>query len=328
LIFLFLMTALAAVFALLPPAPSAAAAPGALAGGQSQAIHVGVSLVSLYTTVRDSHKKIITDLGQNDFRIFEDGTEQKVAFFSREKTLPLTMGMLIDTSGSEETMIGAEQQAATQFLQRVMQKKDEAMVITFDLDVDLLSDWTGDLPTLERAIRRARINTGGGGGQVTPGPFPTSGSGGTNFYDAVYLACQKMSGEAGRKALVILTDAEDNGSKIKLEEAVEAAQRADTVIHVLLVAARGFGFGAGGDMAVARRLAEETGGRAIDVRNDKDLLKAFDEISEELRSEYSLGYYPTNSKLDGTYRKIKIEVSNKDYKALTRKGYYAQQEGN
>jgi VWFA-related protein len=330
LTFLFLVTAVAATLVVLPPARSTAAARGASVGHQDQAIRVGVSLVSLYATVRDSHKKIITDLGENDFHIFEDGTEQKVAFFSREKTLPLTMGMLIDTSGSEETMIGAEQQAATQFLQRVMQKKDEAMVITFDLDVDLLSDWTSDLGTLDRAIRRARINTGGSGGQITPGPFPTSGSGGTNFYDAVYLACHdKMAGEAGRKALIILTDAEDNGSKMKLEDAVQAAQRADTVIHVLLVAARGgFGFGGGGDMSVARRLAEETGGRAIDVHNDKDLLKAFDEISEELRSEYSLGYYPTNSKLDGTYRKIRVDISNKEYKALTRKGYYAQQEGN
>lgn len=312
--------------------------PGSVAAARSQdqkqnppqSIRVGTALVSLYATVRDSHKKIIANLEQNDFRIYEDNAEQKVAFFSREKTLPLTMGVLIDTSGSEEPMIGAIQQAATQFLQRVMQKKDEAMVITFDLDVDLLADWTNDLPQLERAIHRAKINTGGAGGQVTPGPFPTSGSGGTNFYDAVYLACHdKMASEAGRKALIILTDADDNGSKLKLKDAIEAAQRADTVIHVLLIAApqSGFVLGGGGNMGVARQLAEETGGRAIDVKNEKDLLKAFDEISEELRSEYSLGFYPSNEKLDGTYRHVRVETTNKDYKVTARKGYYAKHEG-
>jgi VWFA-related protein len=324
--FLFLLAALASAMVMLPSARSAVAAPGARVDAQGQSIRVGVSLVSLYATVRDNHKKIITDLGQDDFHIFEDGTEQKVAFFSREKTLPLTMGILVDTSGSEQAMIGAIQQGASQFLQRVMQKKDEAMLISFDLDVDLLADWTNDLSTLDHAIRRTRINTGGAGGQIAVGPVPTSSSGGTHFYDAVYLACHdKMSSEAGRKALVILTDAQDEGSKERLDDAIEVCQRADTVIHVLLVADRAFGGGNGG---VARKLSDETGGRSIDVHNEKDLMKAFDEISDELRSEYSLGYYPTNSKLDGTYRKIKIELSNKDYKALTRKGYYAQTDAN
>lgn len=320
---LFTVTALAGSLVLLP-------APRSAAAGQNQGkpIVVGTTLVSLYATVRDNHKKIIGNLEQSDFHIFEDNVEQKVAFFSREKTLPLTMGILIDTSGSEAAMLGAEQQAATQFLQRIMQKKDEAMVFTFDLDVDMLADWTSDVPTLSRAIRRAKINIGGAPGQPTPGPISGGGNKGTNFYDAVYLACaEKMSTEAGRKALVILTDAEDNGSKMKLQDAVEAAQRADTVIHILVVYDSGFG-GGGADFGVAKKLAEETGGRAIDVRNDKALLQAFDEISEELRSEYSLGYYPTNAKLDGSYRKIRVETNNHDYKTLTRKGYYAKQEGN
>jgi VWFA-related protein len=317
---LFALIALSAGLVILPASRSAAA--GAHVSSQDQAIKVGVSLVSLYATVRDNHKAIVPNLEQNDFKIFEDNVEQKVAFFSKEKTLPLTMGLLIDTSGSEAAMIGAEQQAAIQFLQRVMQKRDEALVITFDLDVDLLADWTNDVSELDRAIRRARINAPSGAGRTTAGPFPTSGSGGTNFYDAVYLACHdKMASEAGRKALIILTDADDNGSKITLNEAVEAAQRADTVIHMLVVYDRAFG---GANFSAAKKLAEETGGRALDVHNTKDLLKAFDEISEELRTEYSLGYYPTNTKLDGTYRKLKVEVTNKDDKALTRKGYYAK----
>lgn len=330
---MFMFVALAACLALIPALGSAAAGRMTQQNQDSQAIKVGTSLVSLYATVRDNHKKVVANLEQNDFHIFEDNVEQKVAFFSQEKTLPLTMGILIDTSGSEETMIGAIQQAATQFLQRVMQKKDEAMVITFDLDVDLLADWSNDLPQLERAIRRARVNTGGAGGQVTPGPVPSNiNGGGTNFYDAVYLACHdKMASEAGRKALIILTDAEDTGSKLKLQDAIEAAQRADTVVHVLLIAAspqHGFVIGSsGGDMGVARKLTDETGGRAIDVKNQKDLLKAFDEISEELRSEYSLGFYPTNTKLDGSFRHIKVETTNKDYKVVARKGYYSKHEG-
>jgi VWFA-related protein len=320
---LFALIAFSTGLTVLPAWRSAAA--GTPASSQDQSIKVGVSLVSLYATVRDNHKAIVPNLEQNDFKIFEDNVEQKVAFFSKEKTLPLTMGLLIDTSGSEAEMIGAEQQAATQFLQRVMQKRDEALVITFDLDVDLLADWTNDVSTLDRAIRRARINAPSSGGMTTAGPFPTSGSGGTNFYDAVYLACHdKMASEAGRKALIILTDAEDNGSKMKLEEAVEAAQRADTVIHMLVVYDPRYG----ANFGAAKKLAEDTGGRAIDVHNQKQLLKAFDEISEELRTEYSLGYYPTNTKLDGSYRKVKVDVTNKDYKALTRKGYYAKTEGN
>jgi VWFA-related protein len=318
--FLFALIVLCAGLTILPASRPATA--GVHASPQDQAIKVGVSLVSLYATVRDNHKGIVSNLEQNDFKIYEDNVEQKVAFFAKERTLPLTMGLLIDTSGSEAEMIGAEQQAAIQFLQRVLQKKDEALVITFDTDVDMLADWTGDLSELNRAIRRARINAPSSAGRTTAGPLPTSGSGGTNFYDAVYLACHdKMASEAGRKALIILTDADDNGSKISLQEAVEAAQRADTVIHMLVVYDRRFG---GANFSAAKKLADETGGRTIDVHNSKDLLKAFDEISEELRTEYSLGYYPTNTKLDGTYRKLRVDVSNKDDKALTRKGYYAK----
>jgi VWFA-related protein len=323
------VTAIASIISIAPGSLSAANGASAPHQGQSQGqqpIKVGTGLVNLYATVRDNHKAMVATLEQNDFRIFEDNVEQKVAFFSRESSLPLTIGILMDTSGSEAPMLGAIQQAASQFLGRVMQKnKDEAMIITFDLDVDMLSDWTSDLSELNRAIRRAKINTGGASGMVTPGPFPQSGSKGTNFYDAVYLACHdKMASEAGRKTLVILTDAEDNGSKVKLEDAIEAAQRADTVVHMLVV----YDPRSGADFGGAKKLAEETGGRAIDVRNEKELLKAFDEISEELRSEYQLGYYPSNTKKDGTYRRIKVETTKKDMKVLARKGYYSVQDGN
>src|ERR1700674_3607030 len=153
---------------------------------------------------------------------------------------------------------------------------------------------------------------------MNTGPLPQSRNGGTDFYDAVYLASHdKLADEAGRKALVILTDAEDTGSKLKLQDAIEAAQRTDTVVHLLLIAADG------GDQGVARKLTEETGGRMIVVRNEKNLEQAFDQISEELRSQYTIGYVPTNKARDGAYRKIKVDMKNKEYSALTRRGYYA-----
>jgi VWFA-related protein len=194
------------------------------------------------------------------------------------------------------------------------------MVLSFDSDVDLLSDFTDDKAILDRAIRKARVNIPGGG-SLAGNPGPVAGNQtGTALYDAIYLACgEKLNGEAGRKAIIIVTDAQDEGSKVRLEEAVEAAQRTDTVIHILLVADPRFG----GNMSVAHKLAEDTGGRLIVIRSERNLEEAFDEISEELRSQYTLGYYPTNNTRDGKFRKIKVEMTNHDLKVLARRGYYA-----
>jgi VWFA-related protein len=214
-------------------------------------------------------------------------------------------------------MLSGEKEAGSRFLARVLRKGDLAMIMTFDTDVDLLADFTDDRSMLNRAINRAQINAPSSG-MITQGPLPSSGSGGTNFYDAVYLAAHdKLSSEAGRKAIVVLTDAEDTGSKLRLEDAIESSQRTDTVVHILLVAADG------GDQGVAKRLTDETGGRMIVVRSEKNLEAAFDQISEELRSQYTIGYTPTNKKHDGSYRKVKVEMKDKDYSALTRRGYYA-----
>jgi VWFA-related protein len=288
--------------------------------GQGQVIRKQVDLVNLFATVRDNHKKIVSDLKQEDFKILEDSQDQKIAFFSKEVTLPITLALLLDTSGSEEYMLGAIQDAGGRFLNRVLRKGDEALVMSFDSDVDLLSDFTDDHGQLERAIRHARINIPSGGGGVNPGPIPTRQITGTALYDAIYLACnEKLNTEAGRKAIVIVTDAQDEGSKVRLEEAVEAAQRTDTVIHILLVADPRFG----GNSGVAHKITEETGGRMISVSSEKKLLEAFDEISEELRSQYTLGYYSSNNAKDGKFRKVRVEVANHDLKVLTRKGYYA-----
>ncbi|HEV2521132.1 MAG TPA: VWA domain-containing protein [Candidatus Acidoferrales bacterium] len=278
-------------------------------------IRVQVNLVNLFATVRDKHKAIVTGLKQDDFQVYEDGQLQEISNFSAESNLPITLGLLIDTSGSETYMLSAEKDAASRFLGRVLRKGDLSMVMSFDLDVDLLADFTDDRGRLDRAINRAQINAPS---SPMPGPLPSSGSGGTNFYDAVYLAAHdKLADEAGRKAIVVLTDAEDTGSKLRLQDAIEAAQRTDTVVHILLVAADG------GDEGVSRRMTDETGGRTIIVRSQKNLEQAFDQISEELRSQYTIGYTPTNKAHDGSYRKIKVEMKNKDYSVLTRRGYYA-----
>jgi len=293
-----------------------------LAGGLAFAtppaqIRVQVNLVNLFATVRDKHKAIVTGLKQDDFQVYEDGQLQEITNFSAESNLPITLGIRIDTSGSEYYMLSGEKEAGSRFLGRVLRKGDLAMIMTFDTDVDLLADFTDDRGMLDRAINRAQINAPSGG-MIAQGPLPSSGSGGTNFYDAVYLAAHdKLSSEAGRKAIVVLTDAEDTGSKLQLGDAIEAAQRTDTVVHILLVAADG------GDQSVARRLTDDTGGRMIIVRSERNLEQAFDQISEELRSQYTIGYTPTNKKHDGSYRKIRVEMKNKDYSVLTRRGYYA-----
>ena len=289
----------------------------------SQTLKVQVNLVNVYATVRDKRHAIVPDLKKEDFHIFEDGVEQKVDSVALETELPLTFAILVDTSGSVERLLGAEQSTASRFLERVMRKTDLAMLISFDLSADELQGFTSDVAELERGINRARINTGGSA-RVTPDTFPTNGNLGTVLYDAVYLACrEKLAGEAGRKAIIILTDAEDNGSKVSLEESIEAAQRSDTVIHILLQSDSSFGgFGRSGG-GVARKMTNETGGRLVEVRSEKDLQKAFDQISEELRGQYRLSYYPANPARDGKFRRIRVESTRSDTKITARQGYYA-----
>jgi VWFA-related protein len=301
---------LAAVTLVTVPRGTLAAA--AQSDGQST-IRVQVNMVSLFATVRDKKtKRIVSTLEQSDFKVAEDNTEQKIASFARESSLPITLGLLIDTSGSETGALGAEQEAAIRFLNRVMRSGDLAMVVSFDSDPDMLSGLTDDKPTLERAIRRSRI-----AGASMQGPLGGSAPG-TVFYDAVYATCtDRLAQETGRKALVILTDAMDNGSRVKVQDAIEAAQRTDTVIHVLLIS-NGIA-----DEGVSRKMTDETGGRTVVVRSERNLEQAFDQISEELRSQYVLGYYSTNTARDGSFRKVKVESTRKDVDVLSRRGYYA-----
>src|SRR5208282_1772768 len=295
-----------------------------------QVFKVQVNLVNQFVTVRDKHNAIVADLvcpdaakgTAGDFRVFEDGVEQKIESCSKEMNLPLTMTMLLDTSGSMDRMLSAEQDTASLFLEKVMKKGDETALISFDQDADELTDFTGSIRELERGLSRARINEPFA--PVTPGTVPDRNPRGTVFYDAIYLAArEKLSSQTGRKAIIALTDAVDFGSRVRLEEAIEAAQRTDAVVHVLLIADPASFFSQGSGACVAHKIAEETGGRMIEVKGAKRLAEGFEQLVEELRSQYVLSYYPTNPVHDGRFRKIKIEVSRPDTKVLARKGYYA-----
>lgn len=339
------IAALAAGLILPGNAPANTATSGAQNGQQSgqqsdqqnkdvqqsgQTLKVQTALVNVFATVRDKSHFLINNLKQEDFKIFEDGQEQKVAYFSKEVNLPISLAILIDTSGSQMDVLGAEQDAATRFIHRVLRKQDEALVMSFDLDVDLLADFTEDTSILESAIRKTVINVDGSGAGGTTGTVPSGSNGGTDFYDAVYLAAHdKLTDEAGRKAIIALTDAEDTGSKLRVQDAIEAAQRSDAVVHILLISDVGFYYRAMmgySGASVAKKMADETGGRVIEVHNNRSLEQAFDELSDELRQQYVLGYYPTNPKRDGSFRKIKLEVNRPDLRILCRRGYYSPSE--
>ncbi len=194
--------------------------------------------------------------------------------------------------------------------------------MSFDISVDLLQDLTADIHLLRAGMDKARINIGAGGGGfpgIGQGPIPVSHPKGTLLYDAIYLGANDiLSKQVGRKAMIILTDGVDQGSQEKLRDALEAAQKADVICYVLLM----FDPHYGSDMSDMSHLAEQTGGRAISVGNPDKLGKAFTELSNELRSQYSLGYTPTNEKHDGTFRKIEVKAKD-GYKIQARKGYYA-----
>ena len=295
----------------------------------SETLKVNVNVVQLFFNVKDKKGGLIPNLTKDQFQILEDGKPQTIKYFAAESNLPLTLGILIDSSGSQERVLDMEKQVGGEFLSQILRDKDLAFVIDFDVNVDLLQDFTNSVHALKVALNSARINTAGGSGGGIPGlgggTVPTQGSPrGTLLYDAVYLASHdELAHQIGRKAMILLTDGEDQGSKLKVKDAIEAAQKSDSIVYVLLCADRGgrwMGFG-GGEM---RKLTGETGGRVIEVGDNFEKLKeGFNQISNELRSQYNIGYSPSNAQLDGTFRKVQIQTNDKDYKIQARSGYYA-----
>src|SRR5579863_5271181 len=337
------LTAATCVFGQQPapaqPAPAAPAAPGQQPAASDQksdqkpedsqepaaTFKVGVNVVQLFFNVKDKHGALIPNLTKEDFEIFEDGKQQTLKYFTAEANLPLTLGILIDTSGSQLRVLDMEKEVGGAFLKQILTDKDEAFVIDFNVDSDLVQDFTRDVRRLQNALNKVKINSGVSFGMG--GPVPTSSQRGTVLYDAVYLSAHDMlAKEVGRKAMILLTDGEDEGSQLKIKDAIEASQKADAIVYVLLCADRGAYFSQGiaySGESEMRKLTEATGGRVINVGNKFDKLReAFDQIAAELRSQYNIGYTPSNTKLDGSYRKLEIK-NKQSYKIQARAGYYA-----
>jgi VWFA-related protein len=290
-------------------------------------------LVQFFFNVKEKKGGLIANLTKDDFEVLENGKPQTIKFFSSNSDLPLTLGILIDTSLSQENVLGMEKQVGGAFLGQILTPKDQAFVMDLNVRVSLVQDFTSSVRRLKDALNSVRINTDGQGAVSSipgmgGGPVPTMNRPkGTLLYDAVYLASHDQMGQqVDRKAMILLTDGEDQGSEYKIRDAIEAAQKADTIVYVLLCADRGFywsqGASFGGDSEM-KKLTSETGGRVIEVGNKPEKLKAaFDQISQELRSQYNLGYVPLNTKKDGAFRRVEIHTKQ-GYKVQARSGYFA-----
>jgi VWFA-related protein len=323
----------------------------------------GVKVVNLYANVRNKSGAIVKDLTKDDFLLDEDGRAQTIGYFAQESDLPLTLGLLVDTSGSQRRLIEEERSASYRFFEQVLRpEKDLAFVIHFDFDTELLQDITASRKLLEQALENLEAPTqqrkqtqqpqqqapypypypypGGGrrrGGMGQPMPPQGGGmrGGGTVLYDAILLAADElMRKQSGRKALVVLTDGVDTGSKVSLTAAVAAAQRADTMVYSILFedpqAYGGGGFGRMGRIPmntpngkkVLEQISRETGGRFCEVSKKQPLAKVYDEIDEDLRHQYSLGYSPDRTEAGGGYHRIHLTTKQKGLIVQTREGYY------
>jgi VWFA-related protein len=316
-----------------PDAPPVSNAPAAPADETSMTtFKVNVNLVDIFFTVKDKNNELVPHLTKNDCTVLEDKAPQTLKSFVAETSQPLTLGILLDTSGSQERVLQLEQDAGSQFLERVLRQKDEAFLVSFDVNVDLLQDFTNSAHELAHAMNKAQINTAGGNGGGIPGlgggTVPTVGDPkGTLLYDAINLAAnEKLNQETGRKALIILTDGEDEGSRTKIGEAIAAANRNNVIVYVILCADRAMYWNSGMGYygySAAKRIADETGGRVIDVGNNGQKLQAaFDQIQDELRTQYVASYTSTNEKLDGGFRHLAVQCGD-GMKVAVRKGYYA-----
>ena len=301
-----------------PPAPPSQPIP---------TLRVSVNLVDLFFVVHDKAGKLVPNLTQADCNVFEDDKQQKLRSFAAQSDLPLSIGILMDTSVSQQRVLPDEQKAATAFLRRILRPSDEAFLISFDVTVDQLADWTSNPDDLKHALDAAQINSSSG--NYANGTIPSiTKPKGTLLYDAVYLASnEKLRQESGRKAMVLLTDGQDEGSDEKLQSAIEAAQKADAVVYVLLISDPGFygmlDFSSDGAM---HKLVEATGGEVFSIgKNGKKLPAAFNTIESQLRTEYQATYTPSNIVQDGSYRRIRVacQQNGQPLKVQARQGYYA-----
>lgn len=320
-----------------------------------------VNVVNVFATVRDKQGQIVRNLTKDDFQVEEDDRPQVIRYFSQQSDLPLTLGLLVDTSGSERRMLGIEKQASYTFLKQVLRPdRDKAFLVHFDREVELLQDLTSSRERLEKALdlldkpewadnNQSGGTPGGWGGQRGQGRRGGM-HGGTAFFDAVYLGSHDlMASQTGRKALIMLTDGEDNASKVSLDEAIDSAQRADTLAYSIRIAdeqpqfTRGFGgpgmgrhggWGGGGPYGrrpamnhvdgkkVMQQISKQTGGGYFEVSKKKPVDEIYAQIEEELRNQYSIGYTSDRPASDGGFRKIQLTLKRKGLVVQARDGYY------
>ncbi|MGC1416697.1 MAG: VWA domain-containing protein [Candidatus Acidiferrum sp.] len=332
-------------------------------------IAVEVKTVSVLATVRDKHGKIIPDLTKNDFELDEDGRPQTINYFAHQTDLPLRLGLLVDTSLSQRKVLDQERSASYTFLDQLLrQDKDLAFVIHFDRQVELLQDFTPSRPKLQAALQSLATpqydsggsnggSSNGGGGYGGPGGGGRQGGhmhgGGTQLYDAIFLAsAELMSKQQGRKALIVLTDGVDHGSKETLAEAIATAQRADTIVYSIYFAdededyGRPGGFGMGGPMGghggmgggrggryprqeersdgkkILEQISKETGGQFFKASKKETVDKIYAEIQEDLRNQYSLAYTPDKGNTVGYHKLLLTVPKQKDLIIQARDGYY------
>jgi VWFA-related protein len=294
------------------PAPSTPSVSGDSSHSNDQpetVLHAIVNEVNLIFTVTDKHRRFVKNLAANDIKLLDDNKPPtKVTDFRSETDLPLRVGLLIDVSGSVKSRFSFEQQAAIEFLTHVIRKdKDLAFVTGFDTTPEVTQDFTSDIEKLSQGVHKLRAG------------------GGTALYDALYFACRdkmlkEQSPMATRRAIILVSDGEDNQSRITRDQAIEMAQRAEVIVYA--ISTNVSGTKTRGDK-VLERLAEATGGRALFPFKIQDVAHDFSEIHEELRSQYAISYKPADFIADGRYRSIQIATTHKQLKARARKGYFA-----
>ncbi len=277
-----------------------------------QIFRATVDMVSLNVTVVDGQNRYVTDLDRGDFDVFEDGTKQEISYFNKT-SLPIALSLLLDTSASMEQRMFTAQDAAIGFARR-LRPQDLAQVVDFDTRVEVLSDFTAEVPTLETAIRA------------------TQAGGSTSLFNAIYISLKELAkirakseDDVRRRAIVLLSDGEDTSSLVTFEEVLDLAKRSETAIYSIGLQSRDNGLSKGFREAefVLRQLAQETGGRSFFPQRAEELAGIYGIIADELSSQYTLGYAPTNQRRDGAWRRLNVQVNRQGTAARTKRGYYA-----
>ena len=304
-----------------------------------EVIKVETNLTNIFFTAADRNKRFVSNLKAEDIRVFEDGQQQDIFTFQTNIDLPLSLAILIDCSASEERTLPDEKEAARAFLENILRPsgKDEAAILSFTGETTLEQGFSGNIERLRRAIDRVEfVPPSGyiGGGVVVNGTPPISGTnqaiaGSTAIWDAVWATSEELIGtsaEHTRRAIILLTDGDDTSSRLKMDEAIQAAQKADSLVYAIGIGDR-YTFNV--NESALKKIAEKTGGRAYFPRHEQDLRDAFAQIQRDLREQYLVASSPRNKTRDGAYRKIEIQIVNPDLKQQNlklnyRAGYFAK----